>query len=347
MNTIEVSAGAEVATRILIRPGLTAAPAVRSVLRSATTEPHRIAVFGQPGSALVAGRVADALDAPLRLLPDREAAKRLTVVEECYEWLNSLGFTRSDVVIGVGGGALTDAVGFVAATYLRGLPVAFVPTTLLGAVDAAIGGKSAINVGGKNLAGAFRHPQQVLIDIDILAALPEALLLEGAAEAIKAGFIGDAALVELYERDGMAAPLDEVVTRAVQVKAGIVSADFEESGPRAFLNYGHTLGHAIETAAGISHGEAVAIGMVAAAAVSARRLGFTASERQRHLLDRVGLPTEAPAVDREEIRRLVSLDKKRDASGVRMTLLRSIADPLVIGVDETDLGLAMETVGIR
>ncbi|MCP4306868.1 MAG: 3-dehydroquinate synthase, partial [bacterium] len=233
-------------------------------------EVANVAVLTQPAVAALAELVADQArrdrtsSAHVRILPDGEAAKNLTTVEHVYEWLNSLGFTRSDLVIGVGGGALTDLAGFAAATYLRGVDVVYLPTSLLGAVDASIGGKTGINVGGKNLAGVFRHPSRVIVDLDLLDEIPGALRREGAAEAVKAGFIADRAIVDEYESNGIAASLDVVVPAAIAVKVHAVTADFREKGLRAILNYGHTIGHAIEVAGSISHGEAVAIGMVAA-----------------------------------------------------------------------------------
>lgn len=312
---------------------------------------RRVAIITHAGADPTAHRIAGCLrragfTTATRVLPDREEAKSLTVAEEAYLWLNDLGMTRDDTILGIGGGALTDAAGFIAATYLRGIELVLVPTTLLGAVDASIGGKTAINVGGKNLAGVFRHPERVLIDSAVLAALPDELLIEGSAEAVKAGLIADPALVELYEREGRNAPLGEVVIRAVRVKAQVVSEDFRESGPRAVLNYGHTIGHAIETATGIPHGHAVAIGMVAAANASERLLGFSDAERQRTLLERLGLPTSSPPVDRDVVMGLMALDKKRNAAGLRMVLLERIGSATVSAVDTATVEAALGAVGI-
>ncbi len=310
-----------------------------------------VAVLTHDGATRVAAAVAESLRQAdlaihVRQLPDREEAKTLATAEATYLWLNDAGLNRGDTIVGVGGGALTDVAGFVAATYLRGVEAVLVPTTLLGAVDAAIGGKTAVNVGGKNLAGVFSHPSRVVIDLDVLAALPRALLIEGTAEAVKAGLIADPELVALYEADGLDASLDEVVTRAAAVKASVVSEDFRESGRRAILNYGHTVGHAIETAAGIPHGHAVAIGMVAAGAASARVLGFTGAERQRALLQRLELPTTSPSVDREAVRRLIALDKKRIAAGLRMVLLDDIGRATVTTVDEATVDAALDAIGV-
>ncbi len=312
---------------------------------------ERVAILTHDGATRVAARIEDTLRTAgllvaTRQLPDREAAKTLSTAEATFLWLNDLGMTRGDSIVAVGGGALTDAAGFIAATYLRGIEVVLVPTTLLGAVDAAVGGKTAVNVGGKNLAGVFRHPGRVVVDLDVLDGLPTPLRVEGTAEAVKAGLIADPDLVEIYEHHGLEAPLDEVVPRAVRVKAAVVGGDFREGGHRAILNYGHTIGHAIETAARIPHGHAVAIGMVAAGAAAAAVLGFSGDERQRRLLESLELPVTAPRVGRRELHDLMALDKKRDASGLRMVLLRAIGDPAVVTVDPATVDAALDAVGV-
>lgn len=311
----------------------------------------RVAVFTQEPARGVAGEVAAALrdtgaEVGVETLPDREEAKALGVAETCYRWLNDQGLTRGDLIVGVGGGALTDVAGFVAATYLRGLPVVFVPTTLLGAVDAAIGGKTAVNVDGKNLAGVFKHPERVIIDVAVLEALPAGLLREGHAEALKAGLVGDAELVRLYERHGAQVSLEEVVRRAVAVKAAVVSEDFREAGRRAILNYGHTIGHAVEALSGISHGEAVAVGMVAAGAASARVLGFDGEVVQGELIRSLGLPTTAPRLDRNSVEAMMRLDKKRDDTGLRMVLLEEVARPVLRPVGPATVEAALSAIGI-
>jgi len=312
---------------------------------------RRVAVLTQPGAHAVAGLVADrlrrdGLEVGVLELPDRDAAKTMAVVERCYHDLTTLGLTRDDTVVAVGGGAVTDVAGFVAATYLRGVEAVAVPTTLVGAVDAAIGGKTGINVGGKNLVGVFRHPVRVVIDTDLLEALPEELVREGAAEALKAGLIADPYLVELYERDGLVAPMGEVVERAVAVKVRIVSADFRETGPRAWLNYGHTVGHGVEVAGRLSHGDAVAIGMVAEGAVSAALVGFRDEARQRRAILRLGLPAAVSGIHPAEVRRLMRLDKKRTGDGLRMTLLREIGDPVLTHVDSDTVDMALHAIGV-
>lgn len=310
-----------------------------------------MAVAFQPGAAETAARVvAAARSAGIavfdRALPDGEDVKRLGVIEELASWLASAGLKRDGVIVGVGGGALTDAVGFLASIYMRGVEVRYVPTTLLGAVDAAIGGKTAVNVGGKNLLGTFRHPERVVIDIDVLTALSEPLLREGLSEALKAGLVGDPTLVALMERDGLGVDLEEVVDRAVAVKVEIVEADFEETGRRAHLNLGHTVGHAIEVLTGWRHGEAVAVGMVAAARISEVVAGFGEADRVAAALGRLGLPTIAPEVDEVAALDLIRMDKKSDRGGLRMVLLEEIGRPTVSRIDAATLASGLEAVGI-
>jgi len=311
----------------------------------------RVAVLTQPSVSRLGAAIADELGergllAAVRVLPDGDQAKSLRTVESVFEWLNTLGFTRKDMVIAVGGGALTDLAGFVAATYLRGIEITYLPTTLLAAVDASIGGKTGVNVGGKNLAGVFRHPARVVIDLDILERLPGDLLMEGAAETVKAGFIADVAIVTEYEAYGIKAALERVVPAAVAVKVGTVAGDFREAGRRAILNYGHTVGHAVEIAASISHGDSVAIGMVAAGRVSARLTGFPHEGRQREIIEKIGLPVVSPRVDANEVLTLIGRDKKRDGGGIRMVLLEDFGKPVVRHVTEAEIGAGLSAVGI-
>lgn len=310
-----------------------------------------VAVFGQPGAAHVADRVVERLDGSgldvhLRILPDRDGAKELGVIGAAWEWLASCGIGRDDTIVAVGGGALTDAVGFVAATWLRGIEAVYVPTTLLGAVDASIGGKTGINVVGKNLVGAFAHPARVLIDPSVFAGLPAEVYAEGLAETLKAGYLADPELVRLLRADGPAADPAEIVERAVAVKIDVVTEDFTERGRRAILNYGHTLGHGIEFAAGISHGAAVAVGMVAAAEVSHRSTGFDARAEHRETLTRLGLPTSIAGPSPEEVLALVVHDKKRTSEGIRMVLLEAYGTPVVLPVTDEDLRAGLAAVGI-
>ncbi len=312
---------------------------------------QRVAILSQPPTeglarsyATLLGR-AD-LDVATYTLPDGEEAKQLGVVEDVYRFLNESAFTRDDLIIGVGGGALTDVAGFVGGTYLRGVAVMYVATTLIAAVDAAIGGKTGVNVGGKNLAGVFAHPEAVLIDIDIIDRLPMGLKREGAAEALKTGFIEDMAIVEAYERDGLEVNLEEVVNRSVAVKVSVVSEDFKEHGRRAILNYGHTVGHAIETTTGRSHAESVSIGTVAAGAASRAVFGFTGEERQRAILKEVGLPVTAGDAEAEAVRAQMERDKKRDAGGLRMVLLEDFCVPQLVHADDATVRAAFEGIGL-
>ncbi len=309
----------------------------------------RAVVLCQPSVVSLAQRIAadlaaDGHDGNLKVLPDGDDAKRLDVVEAVYRWCNELAITRFDTIVAVGGGALTDVAGFVAATYLRGVESVYVPTTVLGAVDAAIGGKTGINLDGKNLVGAFHMPSRVVIDLDVLDALPDRLKREGAAEAVKAGLIKAPDLVDLYESAGLEAPLDVVVPRAVAIKAEIVSGDVREHGERALLNYGHTIGHALEIVCGLRHGDAVAIGMVAAGRASALELGFEDEARQRRILETIGLPVVAPEFNDDDVLRLVGLDKKRRGADVHMTLLHRIGAATVHRVSSATLTAALEAV---
>ncbi len=317
-----------------------------------TGEEPLLAVLTQAGEASATARaVIEAADAAglrtsLKELPDGDAAKSLAVVEETAAWLAEVGMTRRGVIVGVGGGALTDAAGFVASVYMRGVPVRYVPTTLLAAVDAAIGGKTAVNVGGKNLIGTFAHPEKVVIDLEVLESLAEPLLADGMAEALKAGLVGDPDLFAILERSGLGAELEEVIERAIDVKAKIVDADFRESGIRAYLNYGHTVGHALERLAGLSHGRAVAVGMVAAGIASQIVTGFPDAERVQRVIESLGLPVSCQGVGRDDALRLVEMDKKRDPDGLRMVLLERIGRPVVSSVPAATLDAALEAIGI-
>jgi 3-dehydroquinate synthetase len=268
------------------------------------------------------------------------------VVQTAYEWLAEAGIGRHDTIVGVGGGAATDVAGFVAATYLRGVELVQVPTTLLGAVDAAIGGKTGVNLGGKNLVGAFYLPRRVVIDLDVLESLPTELKREGLAEALKAGLIADLELFSHIESDGLAADLEVVVPRAVAVKTAVVNEDFREAGIRAILNYGHTIGHAVEILTGVPHGHAVALGMAAAGRIGEDLVGFESADRQHNAIVRLGLPVRMTGGDRRALLDVLARDKKRDASGIRMVLLRSIGDPVVVSVPTEAINGGFASIGI-
>jgi 3-dehydroquinate synthase len=320
-------------------------------LLPARPERQRVALVTQPGAthiALdVAGRLRDeGLQVEVIGIPDREEAKTLVVAGSVYEALARFGLSRQDTVVGVGGGSVTDLAGFVAGTWLRGVEVVHVPTTLLAAVDAAIGGKTGVNLAGKNLVGLFWHPTRVIVDVTTLEALPTTLRREGLAEALKTGLVGDRDLFELLERDGEGASLDEVVKLAAAVKVRVVGEDERETGLRAILNFGHTIGHAVEFSSPLSHGEAVAVGMVAASRISEARLRFQGLERVTAAIEALGLPTRVEGLERARVEDLLRHDKKRDAGGLRMVLLRAPGDPVVEHVGEEEIDVGLDAIGL-
>ncbi len=275
-------------------------------------------------------------------LPQGETTKGLDTLSECYGWLADRRAERGHFIVALGGGVIGDLAGFVAATFNRGMPVVQAPTSLAAMVDAAIGGKTAINLPqGKNLVGAFHQPRLVVADIDTLATLPARELTSGWAEAIKHGLILDSALLETFEeRADEIARLEqpvttEVVRRSVAIKARVVTQDERETlGLRMMLNYGHTVGHALEAATEygrLLHGEAVAIGMTAAARISQAMglLDGAAVERQDRLLARFGLPTHFPEADRDAVRRAMLTDKKTTDGSVRWVLLEGVGQAVV------------------
>lgn len=271
-------------------------------------------------------------------VPDGESAKTAQVLAYCWAFLGRSGFTRSDSIVGVGGGAATDLAGFVAASWLRGVRLVTVPTTLLGMVDAAVGGKTGINTAeGKNLVGAFYEPAGVLCDLDVLETLPRADLTAGLAEVIKCGFIADPGILDLIENDPAAATdpggpvLAELVQRAIAVKADVVAADLHERTSagdavgRELLNYGHTLGHAIERRERYRwrHGDAVAVGMMFVAELS-RRAGYADADlvaRHRRILDVLGLPVSYPEDAFDDLLETMRLDKKTRGDQLRFVIL--------------------------
>ena len=241
-------------------------------------------------------------------LPGGERRKNLNSIEELCSGFARFGLTRADAVVAVGGGLITDTAGFAAAVYHRGVRVVFVPTSLLGQIDAAIGGKTGVNLPeGKNLVGAFWQPSAVLCDTETLVSLPERDYRSGLGEMAKYHFLGGGGLDEL--------PLVERIARCVEIKAEVVAADEKESGRRALLNYGHTLAHALEIAGGfdLSHGEAVAVGLLYAAEVALRlgRIDRARVEEHYRVVNSYDLPNRLPdGVDTEELLTLFRRDKK-------------------------------------
>jgi 3-dehydroquinate synthase len=292
--------------------------------------------------AIAAQATALLKDAGFRVVsagvPSGEAAKTIDVAAGLWSWLGQSRVTRSDCVVGIGGGAATDVAGFAAAAWLRGVPIVQVPTTVLGMVDAAVGGKTAVDIPeGKNLVGAFHPPAAVLCDMAALETLSQADYVAGLAEVIKAGFIADAEILRLVEEDTVGASYHggpharELIERAIRVKARVVSADLREAGLREILNYGHTLAHAIERVEEYRclHGNAVAIGMVFAAEVGwlAGCLDEASVARHRRILQSVGLPTAYPGGRWRELREAMSLDKKSRGATLRMVVLEGEGHP--------------------
>lgn len=293
-------------------------------------------------------------------VPDGESAKSADVLQFCWGILGDGGFTRSDVVVGLGGGATTDLAGFVAATWLRGVGFVNLSTTVLGMVDAAIGGKTGIDTRhGKNLVGAFHEPLGVLCDLDALTTLPEVEIRAGMAEVIKCGFIADPrilGLVDDYPTHQILAPRSEVLARlielGIQVKADTVAVDLHERGVggigREALNYGHTLGHAIERITGytIRHGEAISIGMVYAAEI-AQRAGLIDAHlvaRHRDALGSIGLPVSWSG-DFDELLDAMRLDKKTRGATLRFVVLDKLGSPSILaGPDESLLRDAFDAL---
>lgn len=318
----------------------------------------RVAVIHPTALALTAERIAEALRDTGRFVvtietPDAEAAKTAEVAAYCWQALGTSGFTRSDAIVTVGGGATTDLGGFVAATWLRGVDVVHVPTTLLGMVDAAVGGKTGINTAeGKNLVGSFHHPRAVLCDLAALETLPKNDLISGMAEVVKAGFIADPAILSLVEADpqGILDPaspsLREAIERAIRVKATVVGEDFTESRMlgREILNYGHTFGHAIERTERYQwrHGAAVAVGMVFVAELSrlAGRCGDALVDRHRAICESLGLPTAYRGDRWPQLMEAMAVDKKARGALLRFIILEDLARPSLLEGPDPALLLA-------
>jgi len=311
----------------------------------------RAAILYAPPLKDRAEAVAEALAGMNPLLvevPDAEAGKSIDVAVRCWDALGAAGFTRTDVVVGVGGGAVTDLAGFVAASWLRGVRWVPVSTSLLGMVDAAVGGKTGINTpAGKNLVGAFHPPAGVLCDLDALDTLPADDLLAGLAEVVKCGFIADPVILDLIEQsperaiDPRGAVVRELIERAVRVKAYVVGHDLRESGLREILNYGHTLGHAIEKREAYrwKHGHAVAVGLIYAAALSqmSGKLDEATAARHRSILELLGLPTAYEKGAWPELLAAMRIDKKARADTLRFVILAGPAQPEAMAVTDEAL----------
>ena len=291
-------------------------------------------------------------------IPDAETGKRVEVAAFCWGVLGKADFTRTDAVIGFGGGSVTDLAGFVAATWLRGVKLVQVPTTLLGMVDAAIGGKTGINTAeGKNLVGSFYAPAAVVVDLDVLQGLSQMEILAGFGEVVKCGFIAEPEILDIIEADvdtatdSTSPQFRRLVELSVGLKARVVSEDFTEAGVREILNYGHTLGHAIEYAERFQwrHGAAVAVGMVYASELArlTGRLGDSVVDRHRSILGSLQLPIDYPLGRWNTLLAAMKRDKKARGSMLRFIVLDDIAKPTVLtGPDESLLFAAYQEIGV-
>ncbi|MCW2551350.1 MAG: 3-dehydroquinate synthase [Mycobacterium sp.] len=325
---------------------------------------HKVAILHQPvlneTAESIRNHLADkGIDAHRIEIPDAEAGKELPVVGFIWDVLGRIGIGRQDAVVSLGGGAATDVSGFAAATWLRGVDVVHVPTTLLGMVDAAVGGKTGINTdAGKNLVGAFHQPLAVLVDLATLETLPRNEIVAGMAEIVKAGFIADPVILDIIESDPEAAldpagsVLPELIRRAVVVKAEVVAADEKESQLREILNYGHTLAHAIERRERYRwrHGAAVSVGLMFAAELGrlAGRLDDETADRHRSVLTSLGLPVSYDAEAFPQLLEYMAGDKKTRSGVLRFVVLDGLAKPARLeGPDPALLVAAYSEIGTR
>jgi 3-dehydroquinate synthase len=358
VTTIGVELGAR---RYDVRIGAVAPTDAASAIADALGAVTGAAVLVDEQVGARSPRVAPLVDALRARLPNvkrydlraGEASKTLAEIERTTQWLAENGYDRRGAVIGVGGGAATDHAGFAAAVYLRGVKFALVPTTLLAMVDASVGGKTAVDLpAGKNLVGAFHQPSAVIADLGFLETLPPREVRAGLAEVVKCGFIADAEILAIVERlpatPGQGEDLTlpptvaaELVARSVRVKAEVVAEDETESGRRAILNFGHTVGHALEAASGygLLHGEAVGLGMLAALSLGeARGLGTPAlSARATALLARLGLPVDlGPRLSAEVLER-VAVDKKRRGGAIRFVFVAKPGETKLVDVSPDEI----------
>jgi 3-dehydroquinate synthase len=316
---------------------------------------HKVLVVHPPTLAAAAAELREGLAGSVEVLlaeiPDAEAGKRVEVAAFCWQIMGQADFTRTDAVIGFGGGATTDLAGFVAATWLRGVRLVQVPTTLLGMVDAAVGGKTGINTNeGKNMVGAFYAPSAVVADLDTLTALGRNEILAGFAEVVKYGFIAEPEILDTIEADVDAATdptsaeFRRLVELSVGIKARVVGEDFTELGLREILNYGHTLGHAIEHTERYQwrHGAAVSIGMVYAAELArlSGRLPDAVVDRHRSILGSLSLPLSYPVGRWQTLLAIMQRDKKTRGSMLRFIVLDDVARPTVLQAPEPSLMFA-------
>lgn len=296
--------------------------------------PERVAVVTNTTLAPLYGEqlVERLPDAVLITMPDGEAYKTLDTVAKLYGDFVRAGLDRSSTVIALGGGVVGDTAGFAAATYMRGIDLVQIPTSLLAMVDSSVGGKVGVDLPeGKNLVGSFKQPLTVVIDPDVLETLPEREWRCGAAEAIKHALIADPGLLELIDPAGDA---EAMITRAVQVKVNVVQQDPYEQNVRAYLNFGHTFAHAVEQVSGYAwlHGEAVGVGMVAAARLSAAlgMLSAADADQVEGIVGRYGLPTRLGNLDPEQLYEAMATDKKWQGGRSRFILLTGFGEPTIV-----------------
>ncbi len=329
-----------------------------SALTSTLNDYSRVAVFYAESQKNSIPKLSINSDVHYFPLPEGEAAKSIQTLIKTWDWMGAAGFTRSDAVVAIGGGTITDVAGFISASWLRGIDWIAVPTTLAGMVDASVGGKTGINSDyGKNLIGAFHSPRKVIIDSTWLKSLSSRDIAAGLAEVVKTGFIGDPTILDLMENFDLERDranenlMNELIHRSVSVKARVVSGDFKESYEREILNYGHTLGHAVEKHSQYSlrHGEAVSIGLVFAAHLSQVHCGLDEKivEQHRRLLSKIGLPITYQQSAFAELLALMSIDKKSRGSNIRFVGISAVAKTQRIeGLTSDDLAHVYEKISV-
>lgn len=325
-------------------------------LTSSISEYSRVAIFYSESQKEQIPKLSVENETHYFPLPDGESAKSAQTLAQMWDWMGAAGFTRSDLVVAIGGGTITDAAGFLSATWLRGIDWIAVPTSLAGMVDASVGGKTGINSEyGKNLIGAFHSPRKVIIDSKWLKTLSIRDIAAGLAEVIKTGFIGDQSILDILQdfdlnRDrNNYEVLDQLIEKSVSVKSNVVSLDFKESFGREILNYGHTLGHAIERHSkyALRHGEAVSIGLVFAAQLSHIHCGLEEKIVQQHisLLEKVGLPTTYDRAALPQLQALMSLDKKSRGNTLRFVGISGVGKTQRIeGLSTDQVAVAYEKI---
>ena len=355
-HTITVSNASQGDYPVVVGPG-----AMEDIPQHIPGDAKKLLIIHAPALSRIAEQMKEDLsgerDVFLAEVPDAEAAKRVEVAAFCWGILGQLDFQRNDAILGLGGGATTDLAGFVAAAWLRGVALIQVPTTVLAMVDAAVGGKTGVNTQeGKNLVGVFYSPRAVIADTDVLAGLGDNEVKAGMAEVVKCGFISDPTILDVIEAnpgeaiDTASEVFVDLVRRAVAVKAAVVGDDFRESGLREILNYGHTLGHAIEHAERYQwrHGAAISIGMVFAAELSriVANLSDEDVERHRRILGSLGLPLDYPQGRWRTLLATMQKDKKARGGVVRFVVLDGPGKPRVLAIpDESVLFAAYQELG--